>query len=66
MTRIYMNYDMFRHRAELCDMMRLEKIEKGGESNADEKKSFGESQKSSCKIGKKNSFCRSEYSMSVS
>lgn len=25
MTRIYMNYDMFRHRAELCDMMHLEK-----------------------------------------
>mgnify|MGYP000854413648 FL=1 len=25
MTRIYMNYDMFRHRAELCDMMHIEK-----------------------------------------
>lgn len=25
MTRIYMNYDMFWHRAELCDMMHLEK-----------------------------------------
>lgn len=58
MTRIYMNYDMFRHRAELCDMMRLEKIEKGGESNADEKKSFGESKKSSCQASKRDCECR--------
>lgn len=38
MTRIYMNYDMFRHRVELYGIMRLEKTERGGESNADEKK----------------------------
>ena len=25
MTKIYMNYDMFRHREILCDMMHLEK-----------------------------------------
>ncbi len=52
MTRIYMNYDMFRHRAELCDMMHFRKTEKGGDSNAEEKKSFGESKKVVVKLAR--------------
>lgn len=53
MTRIYMNYDMFRHRAELCDMMWLEKTKKGGESNADEKKSLERAKKTVVKLAKR-------------
>lgn len=65
MTRIYINYDMFRHRVELCDMMRLEKTEKGGESNAEGKKNFGESKKSGCQIIKKSCGNGSEYNMYI-
>lgn len=58
MTRIYMNYDMFRHRAELCDMMHIEKQRREERAMQMKKRVSEKVKKSSYQASKRDCECR--------